>query len=75
MQTTAEGGLFGTMLLHHPAIEQQQYEQRDRSFRDACCGFNNDLFCNHFIQRRAINNCTGYEPPTIGMICISYNYS
>ena len=70
LQTTIEGGLFGTMLLHHPIIgnQEQLYEQRDKSFRDACCGFNNDIFCNKFIQRRPINNCAGYQPPDIGMI-------
>lgn len=55
------------MLLYHPVLDLQRYEGRDRDFRDVCCGHNNNMFCNNFIQQRPINDCQGYQPPDIGM--------
>ena len=59
LQTSVDGGMFGTMLID---------KDSDSSFREICCGFNNDMSCNDFVQRRPINSCTGYQPPKLGKI-------
>lgn len=54
------------MLLHHPVLDKDNYEFTDASFRDACCSFGSVPSCNEFVQKRPINDCTGYQPPIIG---------
>ena len=66
LQTSVEEGFFGTMLLHHPVLDRDNYELTDESFRRACCSFGNDMSCNEFVRKRPINDCTGYQPPNIG---------
>lgn len=68
LQTSSNNGFAGTMLLHHPLGDTDNYMNNDRAFRDACCEIESedDIYCQRFFQRRVINDCRGYVPPFVG---------
>lgn len=50
----------GSMLLHHPHTDDQNYRFVDKSFKEQCCGIESDDHCEIFYNRRVINDCNGY---------------
>lgn len=56
------------MLLHHPHLDETNYNDRDKAFRDKCCGIGFDVYCDKFFEQRIINNCQGYSPPAVGKV-------
>ena len=66
--TSIEEGMVGTLLLYHPVFEQRRYIITDRDFREACCGtgeVESLSLCQNYIDRRPINDCSGYQAPAI----------
>ena len=60
----------GTMLFHNPITDTQRYTTTDEAYRTACCDANS---CERYFDRRVINTCQDYTPPSIGM-CSSLGY-
>ena len=75
LQTSPHEGFAGTMLLHHPHLDDVNYNGRDKGFRDRCCNIGSNMHCNKFFLQRSINDCTGYLPPAIGNLYISIKAS
>ena len=47
----------GTMILHHPHRDPENYNLYDKNLKDICCS---NGYCGKFYQQRPINNCNGY---------------
>ena len=76
LQTSPREGFAGTMLLHHPHLDEMSYNGRDKGFRDRCCNIGFDVYCDKFFEQRIISDCTGYSPPAVGNYpLISYHGS
>lgn len=66
LQTSPREGHAGTMLLHHPHEDMDNYVARDKGFREVCCDIGFDVYCDKFFSQRIINKCEGYEAPAVG---------
>ncbi len=67
------GTQSGTMLLHHPLTDAENYEQVDKNLRNICCN-NNHGFCERFLRQRVINKCRNYEGPSVCKYYIAIMY-
>ena len=67
LSTSPYEGFAGTMLVHHPHKDTTNYGDRDKAFRDQCCGIGFDVYCDKFFEERIVNNCEGYSSPAVGM--------
>ncbi len=63
LQVSPDKGYAGTFLLFHPHLNRNEYELRDKSFRDSCCEVGFDKLCNRFMERRITGSCAAYVPP------------
>ena len=57
--TMADGA--GTLLLHDPVTQPNEYKQFEEKFRDACCTKGGG--CDMYLATHPINDGSGYKPP------------
>ena len=64
LNTLPRGERTGSMLVHHPHTDRENYMFVDQSFKKQCCRIDSDTHCKMFYNRRIINKCDGYLTTT-----------